>query len=101
MSTHAANPDFDRQTTLPPGVARRLNYEAGSALGIRAGAGEARFWGLLLDACVLTVRHDSVSEAARLMHVAEAGLQGFLDGAGAEAQRLIALGRGTTPGAPA
>jgi hypothetical protein len=81
MSAQSENSIFYRQTAIPAKVARGLDYEAGSALGIKAGPrGEARLWGLLIDACVL-------------MHVSEAGLSGFLAGAGAEAERLMDLGR--------
>jgi hypothetical protein len=94
MSAQSENSIFYRQTAIPAKVARGLDYEAGSALGIKAGPrGEARLWGLLIDACVLSVRHGSVAVAARLMHVSEAGLSGFLAGAGAEAERLMDLGR--------
>jgi hypothetical protein len=76
---------FYRQNTLPKKVARKLDYEAGFALGVEAGADTdagMQLQGMLLDARILTARHGSCAAAGRLMHVAEAGLRGFLEGAG-------------------
>jgi hypothetical protein len=99
MQNQTDNSIFYRQNALPQRVARTLTYEAGFALGGQAGAGDLSLAGLLLDACVLATRHESVAEAARLMHVAEAGLRGFLAGAGAEADRMTDMAWERVPNA--
>jgi hypothetical protein len=74
---------FYRQNALPRRLAREMEYQEGFALGVEAGQrGDRNLRGLLTDAWVLTARHDSIPVAARLLHIAENGLRGFLDGAG-------------------
>jgi hypothetical protein len=64
---------------------KKLTYEAGFALEVETRSDwDYGMWlqPLVLDARVLTARHGCYAVAGRLIHVAEAGVRGILEGAG-------------------